>query len=231
MSRFNVADVMTIGAVSVSEGTRYRDVVNVLESRSVSAVPVVDRHNRVVGLISATDLAYKMEFAGGFDPPRDFERRRRRHARRKAAGLLAADLMSSPVVTASPTMSVVAAARLMDSTDVKRLPVVDDLGRLIGMVTRRDLLKVFLRPDDEIKRQIRTEVLPATDGVTPHTVDVAVVDGVVTLTGEVAKRSAARALGASVERLDGVVAVSNRMAWRHGDESKDALSRPHLARP
>jgi CBS-domain-containing membrane protein len=216
MSRFNVADVMTVGAVSVTADTAYRDVVQVLERCSVDAVPVVDGHERVLGVVSATDLLWKVEFAGEPDPPGVFKGRRRRGRRRKAAGLRAGDLMSVPAVTVSARTSVPLAARLMDSTDVARLPVVDDLGRLIGMVTRWDLLKVFLRPDEEIRRQVVDEALSVL-GYAGCSVGVQVCDGTVTLTGEVDHRSAAERLGAETECVDGVVSVDNRVTWRHDD--------------
>jgi CBS domain-containing protein len=213
MARFNVADVMTIGAVSAPQDMSYRELVDLMESRSVGAVPVVDRHDRVLGVVSATDLVHKMEFAGGVDPPRVFESRQHRRDRRKAAGLCAGEVMSAPAVTVSTHTSVVAAARLMESTGVKRLPVVDDLGRLVGMVTRRDMLKVFLRPDGEIRRQIVAEVLAPVDGEPVHTVDVEVCDGVVSLTGEM-EQSAVERLALHVESLDGVVSVANRINRR-----------------
>jgi CBS domain-containing protein len=216
MSRFNVADVMTIGAVSVTGHTPYRDVVHVLEQYSVEAVPVVDGHQQVRGVVSATDLLWKVEFAGESVPPRVFEGPRHRSHRRKAAGLLAADLMTAPAVTVSARTSVPTAARLMDSMDVSCLPVVDDLGRLMGTVTRWDLLKVFLRPDEEIRRQVVDDALAAL-GYAGYSVGVQVRDGTVTLTGEVEYRTAAERLGTETESVDGVVSVDNQVTWRHDD--------------
>ena len=140
MSGYTVADVMTHGAVSATADTPYRDLVDMLEMRAINAVPVVDSFDRVLGVVSASDLLHKIEFAGGVDPPRVFESRQHRRDRRKAAGMLAQQLMSSPAVTVSNRTSVAEAARLMESAGVRRLPVIDDLGRLIGMVSIRDLL-------------------------------------------------------------------------------------------
>jgi CBS domain-containing protein len=216
MSGYTVADVMTYGAVSATADTPYRDLVDMLEMRAVNAVPVVDSFERVVGVVSATDLLHKIEFAGGIDPPRVFESRRHREDRRKAAGMLAKQLMSSPAVTVSKRTPVAEAARLMESAGVRRLPVIDDLGRLIGMVTNRDLLKVFLRPDDHIKRQI-VGALSAVSGGVGSVVSVEVDEGAVLLTGEIERRSVVEAFVARVIAIDGVVSVDNRIEWTVDD--------------
>jgi CBS domain-containing protein len=217
MSGYTVADVMTYGAVSATAGTPYRDLVDMLEMRAVNAVPVVDSFDRVLGVVSASDLLHKIEFAGGADPPRVFESRRYRNDRRKAAGMVAEQLMSAPAVTVSKRTSVSEAARLMESTGVRRLPVVDDLGRLIGMVTNRDLLKVFLRPDDHIKRQIVTEIPSMADGDVASVVGVQVDDGAVLLTGEIERRSTVEAFVARASAVNGVVSVDNRIEWSVDD--------------
>jgi CBS domain-containing protein len=217
MSGLTVADVMTYGAVSAAAATPYRDLVDLLEMRSVNAVPIVDTFDRVVGIVSASDLLHKIEFAGGVDPPRIFESRQHRRDRTKAAGMIAEELMSSPAVTVSKRTPVAEAARLMETTGVRRLPVIDDLGRLIGMVTNRDLLKVFLRPDDQIKRQIVVDILSDVDGGTESVVSVEAHDGAVLLTGEMQRRTVVEALTARVEAVEGVVSVNNQIEWRLDD--------------
>jgi CBS domain-containing protein len=212
MSGYTVADVMTYGAVSATADTPYRDLVDLLEMRAVNAVPVIDSFDRVVGVVSASDLLHKIEFAGDVDPPRVFESRRHRKDRRKAAGMVAEELMNAPAVTVSKGTAVAEAARLMESAGVRRLPVVDDLGRLIGMVTNRDLLKVFLHPDDQIKRQIVT-VLSTVDKGAASVVGVEVSVGAVVLTGEFERRSAVEAFVAQVSAVDGVVSVENQVEW------------------
>lgn len=218
MSGLTVADVMTYGAVSAAATTPYRDLVDLLEMRSVNAVPIVDTFDRVLGVVSSSDLLHKIEFAGGVDPPRIFESRQHRRDRRKAAGTTAEELMSSPAVTVSRRTPVADAARLMESAGVRRLPVIDDLGRLIGMVTNRDLLKVFLRPDDHIKRQIVVDVLSDVDGGSSSVVSVEAHDGAVLLTGEMERRTAVEALTARVEAVEGVTSVDNRIEWRVDDD-------------
>jgi CBS domain-containing protein len=217
MSGYIVAEVMTYGAVSATADTPYRDLVDMLEMRAVNAVPVVDSFERVLGVVSASDLLHKIEFAGGVDPPRVFESRRHRNGRRKSVGMLAEQLMSSPAITVSKRTSVREAARLMESTGVRRLPVVDDLGRLIGMVTNRDLLKVFLRPDDQIKRQIVSDIPSTVDGDGASVVEVQVDEGAVLLMGEIDRRSAVDAFVDRVSAVDGVVSVDNRIEWKVDD--------------
>lgn len=217
MRSLTVADVMTYGAVRATVDTPYHDLVDTLEMRSVNAVPVVDSFDRVVGVVSASDLLHKIEFAGGVDPPRILESRRHRDDRRRSAGTVAADLMTAPAVTVSATATVTAAARLMESARVRRLPVVDDLGRLTGMVTNRDLLKVFLRPDDAIRRQILADVLPTVHGDGSAVVGVDVDNGMVRLTGTLDTRSAADGVAAGVAGIDGVVSVDNQLRYLSDD--------------
>ena len=214
MSRWNVADVMTVGAVSVQEDTPFKEIVDLLEAHEINAVPVIDGFDRVVGVVSSADLVPKIEFAGEDDHLRVFENKHTRRARGKAHATAAGELMSAPAVTVMGTTSVVAAARVMESGELKRLPVVDDLGRVIGMVTRRDLLKVFLRPDAEIRREIVAEAL---DGLR-----VEVDDGVVTLLGEVERSSLVPPLVRQIERIDGVVDVVSHLSYDTDDTADPA---------
>jgi CBS-domain-containing membrane protein len=207
MSRWSVADVMTVGAVSVEQDTPFKEIVDVLEAHGINAVPVVDSCRRVIGVVSSADLVPKIEFAGDDDQLRIFEGRRTRQARGKAGGTAAGELMTAPALTVLGQTSVVQAARIMESAQLKRLPVVDDLGRLIGMVTRHDLLKVFLRGDSAIHREVVNEVLSDLPGVSPGDIRVEVDDGVVTLLGELRRPSLASAVIRQVERVDGVVDV------------------------
>jgi predicted transcriptional regulator len=170
---------------------------------------------------------YKIEFAGSADRRRVFETSDRRRGRVKATARVARELMTAPAVTVPAQTSVVAAAKLMESTGVKRLPVVDDLGRVIGMVTRRDLVKTFLRTDDEIRYEIVAEVLPTLTGTESSEVDAEVVDGTVTLSGVVECRSTVAGLERVVEGLDGVVGVVNRLSY-HYDDVQSAVAVPAL---
>lgn len=222
MNGHTVADVMTYGAVTATADTPYRNLVDLLEMHAVNAVPVVDSFDRVLGVVSASDLLHRIEFAGGVDPPRVFESRRHRQDRRKAAGLVARDLMSAPAITVSNRTPVAEAARLMESTGVRRLPVVDDLGRIVGMVTNRDLLKVFLRTDDQIKRQIVVDILSTVDGGPASVVSVEVDGGEVLLTGEIERRSTVDAFVERVATVHGVVSVDSQIEWTVDDVHEKA---------
>jgi CBS-domain-containing membrane protein len=177
---------------------------------------VVDVDNHVVGVVSEADLLRKIEYAGA-EEPRLFDSRRRRGERRKATARTVADLMTHPAVVVLSGTSIAAAARLMDREDVKRLPVVDDLGRLIGIVSRGDLLKTHLRPDDEILADINAAVLDsylADDGTT---VSAAVIDGVVTVSGKVDRWSSADIVERLSRQVAGVVEVRSSLAYAFDD--------------
>ncbi|WP_433088836.1 CBS domain-containing protein [Dactylosporangium sp. CA-052675] len=212
MSRWDVADVMTVGAVSVQEDTPFKEIVDLLEAHEINALPVVDAFDRVVGVVSSADLMAKIEFAGDDDRVRLFETRHTRQARGKAHATAAGELMHAPAVTITGHASLPAAARVMESAGLKRLPVVDDLGRLVGMVTRRDLLKVFLRSDEDIRRDIQDAALAGLVGVDHSQLRVEVDDGVVTLLGQVERASLIPSVIRQVERTDGVVDVVSHLS-------------------
>ncbi|GAA4965523.1 CBS domain-containing protein [Actinoplanes utahensis] len=203
MRTWTVDDVMTEAVTTVGPEASYREVVDLLIGRRISAMPVVDDSLRVIGVVSETDLLRKIEYAGD-ERPRLFDGRRRRGERAKATGGTVAGLMTAPPVLAVSGTPIAAAARLMDAGNVKRLPVVDAADRLIGIVTRSDLLKTHLRPDDEIRDDVRS-------GVTG--VDVEVRDGVVTLSGRVDRASTADAADLLARRVPGVVTVVQEIHW------------------
>lgn len=216
MSRWTVADVMTTDVVSVREEASFLEIVELLEGQQVSGVPVVDTTERVVGVVSEADLLPKMEYAGTAKGRPLFEGPRRRSARGKAGGELVRDLMSAHPVTVLASAPVVEAARMMDSAAVKRLPVVDEFGRLIGIVSRYDLLKVFLRSDREIYDDVVAE-LGQVPGVELSEVRVEVAGGIVTLTGELPRMSLVSVVVRLAERVDGVIEVVSRLTFRHYD--------------
>ena len=217
MSRWTVADVMTAGVVSVEEGTPFKEIVDLMETHHVNAVPVVDSCDRVLGVVSSADLVPKIEFSGSGDHAHLFESRKHRAAREKSSGTAAAELMSAPARTVMPQTSLVEAARIMETAELKRLPVVNDLGRLVGIVTRSDLLKVYLRSDDELHREIVEEVLTDIPGLDRELVQAEVTDGVVTLLGQAGKRSVVIATVRHVERVAGVVDVVSDLSYREDD--------------
>ncbi|GAA4711761.1 CBS domain-containing protein [Phytohabitans rumicis] len=224
MRLWRVDDVMTKDVVTVREQTPYREIVDVLTARHVSAVPVVDDVGRVLGVVSEADLLYKIETDGRPEPRRVFESRRRQSARAKAGAMTAAGLMTTPAVTAPSHTLIPAAARTMDAQQVKRLPVINDLGRLIGIVTRGDLLKVHLRPDADIRHDVVEGVLRRVLAVEDGIVRVEVHDGVVTLVGELDRHSAAEAAARLAHAVAGVVAVEDHLTYRFDDTALANMS-------
>ena len=214
MKTWQVDDVMTTAVVTVSQSAPYRQVVDLLVGHRFSAVPVVDDFQRVIGVVSEADLLRKIEYAGA-EEPRLFDGRRRRGERIKASARTVAELMSTPPVTVSAGTSLAAAARLMDSEAVKRLPVVDDLGRLIGIVSRGDLLKAHLRPDDEICADVESGVLRTSLVDDANTVQ----DGVVTLTGRVDRISTKDIADRLIRQIPGVVAVVDELEYDYDDRN------------
>jgi len=216
MKTWKVDDVMTKAVVSVEQNASYRTLVDLLVGRRVSAVPVVDKFQHVVGVVSEADLLRKIEYAGA-DAPRLFEGRRRRGERAKAAAGPAGELMSHPPVLALVGTTLAAAARLMDAEQVKRLPVVDDLGRLVGIVSRGDLLKVHLRPDDEIHPDVLDGVLLPFLAANAKGVTVAVAEGVVTLSGRLDRWSTTDVAVRLTRQVAGVVEVVDELAFDFDD--------------
>lgn len=224
-----VADVMTRDVVAVRESTPFKEIVWRMRSRDVSALPVLDPDDHVVGVVSEADLLLKEE---GLDmePPPLFERRRRRGERAKAAGKLAQELMTRPAVTVSALAPIPEAARTMHRNGVKRLPVVDDRGRLVGIVSRADLIKVFLRSDEEIHAEAEdTLALPLR--VHPDAVRVSVRNGVVRLEGRVRNRSEIAVTLDLFRRIDGVVAVESELDFEVDDELQTWPVLPPLIGP
>jgi CBS-domain-containing membrane protein len=212
---------MTRKVVAVDAFAPFKDIVRKMQEFRVSAVPVVDEDDRIMGIVSEGDLILKE------DPDLEgaahlFEGVHRRQDRSKAAGLIASQLLTAPVTTVHPTASLGEAARLMHRKAVKRLPVVDDSGKIHGIVSRTDLLKVFLREDVEIALEIREDVVRRTLWIEPDSIRVMVRDGVVTLEGQVERRSLTPLLERLVLAVDGVVAVRDRVTFVNDDTSRGA---------
>ena len=191
-----VQDVMTVPVVTVDRITPYKEIARRLAEHKVGGVPVLTMGRHVAGVVSEGDLLAARDGnpAAGRRWP-GWPRRQRHH------GTMAEDLMTSPAVTIRPDATIAAAARLMNAHHVRFLPVVDSVGRLLGIVSRRDLLSVFLRPDAEIARQVSeifTDLLPG--GAAG--IQVAVRNGVVTLTGQIE-------LAAEAD----LIAIAVRLAW------------------
>ncbi|MFD1659269.1 CBS domain-containing protein [Streptomyces caeni] len=178
-----VSDVMTHTVIAVGRDAPFKDIVRLMEQWRVSALPVLEGEGRVIGVVSEADLLPKEEFRDS-DPDR-FTQLHRLSDLARAGGLSAGELMSSPAVTVHPGSTLAQAARIMAQRKVKRLPVVNDEGMLEGVVSRADLLKVFLRPDKDIADEIRRDIVDVLLPVPVEPVHVMVTEGVVTLTGKI----------------------------------------------
>ena len=208
MIMWHVNDVMTRDVVRVGPDVGYAEIVAKLIEHGVSALPVVDDAGRLLGVVSEADLLPRVEATAG------------QATRRKAHGMHASELMTKPAVTIGPDEPVAAAARVLEAARVKRLPVVDADGRLIGIVSRRDLLRMYTRPDDEIRADITETVLRRDLWIDPTTVDVRVVDGIATLEGRVETRSLAGIAVRLTASVPGVVSVVDRLRWVEDDSRR-----------
>jgi CBS domain-containing protein len=201
-----VEDVMTRDVEVVEPRTGLKEVALLLSAHEISGVPVVE-HGVPVGVVSESELVAKEQES-------EAETVRRRFRRRpQTAAVVAADAMTAPPVTVRPQSSAVRAAWLMTQHDVDRLLVVEN-DRLVGIITRGDLVRAFGRSDERIRAEIVDEVLPALD-VSPNDVTVAVADGIVRLEGEVEDELDAQWLPHAVRSVVGVVEVRCDVAARH----------------
>ncbi|MER5915644.1 CBS domain-containing protein [Streptomyces sp. NPDC001982] len=204
-TRYVVSDVMTRTVVALGAGAAFKDIVRTMRQWNISALPVLDADERVVGVVSEADLLPKEEFRDG-DPDR-YTQLRRLTDLAKAGAVTAEELMTAPAVTVDATATLAQAARLMAVHQVKRLPVVDGHGVLKGMVSRSDLLKVFLREDEDIAEEVRREVVARLFVLPDERVETAVHDGVVTLTGRIHDTSLAPVAARLTRTVEGVVDV------------------------
>ena len=212
-----VSDVMTTQVHVASPLTPFKLLVRLIEENRVSAIPIVDHSGIPVGIVSESDLLLKELQADIESTSRLFHGRRRRIELTKAEGIVASDLMTAPPITIRADATLTQAARQMQERDVRRLIVIDDRGRIAGIVSRSDLLQVFLRTDEDLREDVVERIIPAIllDQVTP--IDVHVRANVITLSGEVDRRSDAEILGRLTRDLDGVVGVVNQLTYRWDD--------------
>ena len=223
-----VSDVMTTTVVTVDRITPYQEIDRLLTERRISGVPVLKMGRHVVGVVSEADLlaaedetARQARLAGALG-------RRWRFRKQPQVNLTAGTMMTAPAVTIGPDATIPAAARLMNTHRIRRLPVIDETGKLVGIVSRRDLLSVFLRPDGEIAHDARQVLgeLPLAD---PKDVIVAVKHGVVTLTGTMrpepdGDRDILPLALRLVWDIDGVVDVVNKLGEATGTAARETAA-------
>ncbi|MBO1417870.1 CBS domain-containing protein [Streptomyces sp. FH025] len=208
MRHATVESVMTSPVVTVSPETGFREIVALLTEYDITGVPVLDREGRPVGVVSEADL---LRTLAAQDDPGSLLPAPQTAQVGPGGVVTAADLMTAQPVCTTPDTSVVAAARMMSRHGLKRLPVLDEEGRVIGMVSRGDLLRVFLREDQVIRREIVEEVLGRIDGVSPAEVGVEVDQGRVVLSGTVPEAHLVPIVLNLCRSVDGVVSVTDRL--------------------
>jgi CBS domain-containing protein len=209
-----VRDVMTGQVVAVRQEASYKEMATRLRQYRVSAFPVIDENRRVIGVVSEADLLAKEALAGEHAGiPAAITGILHHKDHQKAEGLTAGDLMTHPAVTVRPEDSVEHAARLMYTLQVKRLPVVDAGGYLVGIVSRSDLLTVFDRTDEQIHSEIVNDVILREFLVDPAVFMVSVADGVVTIKGNPETAALGHDLVTKIRHVQGVVAVRDMLVY------------------
>lgn len=206
-----VSDVMTARVVSVRKTASFKEMILLMRKFRVSAFPVIDDAGRVVGVVSQADMLNKeADLATGPGPLSGILRFRDHD---KALGVTAAELMTSPPLTVSPGTPLTEAARLMRDRRVKRLPVINATGHLIGIISRADVLSVFARSDVDIHREANEMAIAESFVEDSRLFGVTVHDGIVTVTGPPQSDQAGHELIEAIRHIDGVVAVRDELSY------------------
>ena len=206
-----VKDVMSTHVIAVRRSAQYKEMAAMLHSQRLSAFPVIDENNKVIGVVSETDLLTKEALEGSM--PRAVQDLTRQRVWSQVNGITAADLMSKPAVTIGPGQTVTDAARLMYNRRVKRLPVVNDDGELIGIVTRSDVLSVYSKPDPQLRSEITEDLILGTFRCDPARFTVTVKDGIVTIEGTPKTTEVGLDIIDAARHMEGVVAVRDRLTY------------------
>jgi CBS domain-containing protein len=209
-----VRDVMTQDVATVAPDTDLKDVAALLVQKRISGVPVVEGE-RVVGVVSERDILFKERPSDGLSRSVLAWLMDESDLTLKIDARTAREAMTSPPLTIGPARSVADAAAIMLDENVSRLPVVDH-GLLVGIVTRHDLVRAFARSDDQIRHEIDTDPLVRSYWQGPESYDVAVENGVVTLSGKVGNKEQAQLIEAFVDRVPGVVGITSKLHWEGG---------------
>ena len=198
----NVVDLMTTEVIAVSRDTGLREAARLMFRNRVSGLPITEQDGTLIGIIMEADFLR-------------LEVERQEGARDQVVTV--GEVMSIGVVTIRPEMEIYEAAKIMAVQEVKRLPVVDADNRLLGVISRADIVSIFTRPDDVIEDEIREDLLRRVLFIDPDDLRVSVTNGVVALSGEVGTRAEASMLEELTNRLDGVFGVETNLTWLHAD--------------
>ncbi len=216
MKHRSVGNVMTHDVVSVQLRTPFHAIAELLSTHRISAVPVVGATGRVLGVVSEADLLRRYELRVAVHRPPWWSRTSRK-VWLKTTGTVAEDVMTTPAITVDVDANIGSAARLLTDHNLKRLPVVDASEHLVGIVSRHDLVQVFVRSDRDIQAEISDEVLVRALSVDPRTVTIEVRDGVVTLHGQLERRSMVPLAVHLAQSVDGVVVVTDQLTFAQDD--------------
>jgi CBS domain-containing protein len=209
-----VKDVMTPDVVTVRPDMTLKDAAAVMAERGISGLPVVDLGGQVVGVLSEGDILFKEAGRAAKRPFLDRLRPLPAHEREaKFAAATVGEAMTAPALTIGPRRPLTEVASTMIERGVKRLPVVDNAGMLVGIVTRADLVRAFVRSDEVIAREIRTDVIQRSLWIEPDRVEISVEAGEVRLAGEVETKAEAELIPEFVQRVPGVVSVLSKLSW------------------
>lgn len=227
-----IKELMTAEVVAVRPETSLKEVASTLAARGISGLPVVDDGRTVLGVVSEADILVKEQgpeprhggligwlLEGGLADTRKLDAR------------TAGEAMTTPAVAIGADREVAEAARLMTEHRIKRLPVVDSGGVLVGIVTRADLVKAFARSDEEIEREIREDVVRRALWMDDTKLELGVAGGEVTLSGQLDRRSDAELLPPFVARVPGVVGVRSTLTWDWDDREAMVKSDPRVPAP
>jgi CBS domain-containing protein len=211
-----VAELMTTDVLTIGPEGSLKDVASLFSERGISGLPVVGDRGQVLGVVSEADILFKERgdrpekrsfvgwlLSGGFE------------AEAKLDARTVGEAMTSPALTIEAGQQVYEAAQKMTTHGVNRLPVVDADGKLVGIVTRTDLVRAFTRSDAELLREIREGVIQKTLWIPPDRVKVTVHKGEVALSGRVETKTDAELLLRLVQRIPGVVAVTSELGWEY----------------
>ena len=213
-----VKDVMTTDVVTVEPETSLKDVAAILAVRRISGLPVVDADGKVVGVISEADILFKEVGEKGpqgviawlLEPGGDA----------KLEARTAGEAMTGPARTIGPERPVAEAAKRMLEEAVNRFPVVDDDGKLLGIVTRADLVRAFVRTDETIATEIREDVVLKTLWIAPEALDISVEKGAVKIAGHVESKADAELIEAFARRVPGTVSVESHLTWEENGRKR-----------
>jgi CBS domain-containing protein len=210
-----VSSVMTSPVITAGTETPFKDVVDLLSANGISAVPVIGPHGGLVGVVSEADLLPKQEFHGGTDAaPKGMPRRRVRWYR--SLGLSAAEVMTTPVITVRPGDPITLAARRLSEKRVRRVFVVDRDGQLVGVLSRRDVLDVFLRADQDVQADLE-ELTREAFGDAADQLTIGVADGIAIVDGELELRSETVVAQRLIRSAPGVVGMRSNLCYRTDD--------------